>query len=218
MKKTILLLSIIFLFFIILLCNAQGLKIKYPLTDEDIDEAIKAGFEHGGRGLYLKDEWKFLSSTGNKGFSIWMVTPRARICNAAYDAKRRYIEFTREDVYEDKEFLEPVILILAYPDTPVRPVREDLRRAQNVEHVVIADTKRELIIQPVSFEPFYHEETYEDGTVLNYKGASVKFAIEDVIKVSENDFKKKGEFYVKVIGPRSEKEFKIKDKHLKHLE
>jgi len=201
-----------------LLCNAQGLKIKYPLSDEEIEEAIKAGFEYEGRGLYLKDEWKFLSSTGSKGFAIWIVTPRARICNAAYDAKRRYIEFTREDVIEDEEFLEPVILILAYPDTPVRPVREDLRRAQNVEHVVIADTSRKLIIQPISIESFYHEETYEDGTVLNYKGASVKFAIEDVIKVSENDFKKKGEFYIKVIGPRSEKEFKIKDKHLKHLE
>jgi hypothetical protein len=216
-KKTIFVLSLIFVFSTVFLSHAQSLKIKYPLTEQDIEDALKEGSKNEGRGLHMKDEWKFLSSTGTRGFSIWMVTPYSRICNAAYDAKRRYIEFTKEDVIEDEEFFEPVVQVIAYPDPPIRPLNEDLRKAQNVDHVVLADTSREVIVQPLSVEPFDYEYKFEDGTELFYKGLSVEFAIEEVLKISENDIKQKGEFYVKVIGSKKEKEFKIKAKHLKNL-
>jgi hypothetical protein len=55
------------------------------------------------------------------------------------------------------------------------------------------------------------------GAATTYTGALVEFSIEDLLSVAEKDVKKKGEFFVKVIGTKSEKEFKIKDKHFKYI-
>ncbi len=205
----------ILLFFNVFLCQAQELKIKYPLTNDDMEEAINLGFERKRCGIYLKDQWKSWCGWGSSGFSLWILTPYGRVCNAAYEAQRKYLNFSRKDVTE--EMLLPYVLIIVYPDMPKRAAIDDFERAQGLEHVVLADTKKTLIIHPSALELFDQEKKMENGTVVIYKGAYVEFTIEDVLRVSRKDFRKKGEFFIKVIGTKSEKEFKIKKKHLQHL-
>lgn len=216
MKKALFLLIGIMIFSNVLCSNPQQLQIKYPLTEEDIQEAIKLGLERRTvAGLVLWDELKKKGDTGTTGFSIILLTPYARIVDAAYEAKRKYKNFTREDVTE--EMLAPVISISVYPDMPKRLIAKDTELAQSVEHVVLANTTRGMIIQPHRIEFFEVPTQSGLGAEATYKGAYVEFLIEDIIKVSNDDFLKKGEFVIKVIGEQSEKEFRIEEKYIKDL-
>lgn len=217
MKNTIFLIVGILSFSIILYANPQKLKLKYPLTKQDIKEAIIDGARGEGTGLYLRDEasaWSAMSNKGATGFSMQILTPYARIVNSAYEAKRKYMNFTKEDITE--EMLMPVVLIIVNPSMPKRLLAADTQFAQSVEHVVLADITRTLIMQPSALEYFDKEAKSGLGAEFTYQGAYVEFPIEDLIKISENDTDK-GEFYVKVIGGKSEKEFKIKEKHFDRL-
>ena len=216
MKRTISLLTVtILLFSNVFLYQTQELRIKYPLTNDDIGEAINLGLEGKRYSLYLKEQWKSWCGWGSSGFSLWILTPYGRVCNAAYEAKRKYYNFSLKDVTE--EMLLPYVLIIVYPDMPKRASINDFERAQGVEYVVLADTKKTLIIHPSALELFNQEKKIENGAVVTYKGAYVEFTIEDVLRVSRKDFRGKGEFFIKVIGTKSEKEFKIKGKHFQHL-
>ena len=214
MKKAILIFSCILFFSNILHAGQQKLPIKYPLTEEDIKKAIYSGLKRKPFRFYLQDEWAAIGSEGATGFSIELLTPFARISNAAYEAKRKYMNFTREDVTE--EMLAPVLLIIVNPSTPKRLIAKDTQFAQSVEHVVLADITKRMIIQPSAIEFFEKEAKSGMGAEFVYQGAYVEFPIEELIKVSNND-PRKGEFYIKIIGSKSEKEFKIKEKHLSRL-
>ena len=215
MKKALFLLIGIMIFSNVLWSNPQQLQIKYPLTEEDIQEAIKLGLDRRAvAGLVLWDEWK-KGDTGTTGFSIMLLTPYARIVDAAYEAKRKYKNFAREDVTE--EMLAPVISIRVYPDMPKRLIAKDTELAQSVEHVVLANTTRGMIIQPHRIEFFEVPAKSGLGAEATYKGTYVEFLIEDIIKVSNDDFLKRGEFVIKVIGEQSEKEFRIEEKYIKDL-
>jgi hypothetical protein len=216
MKRTISSLIVtILLFSNVFICQAQELKIRYPLTNDNMEEAINVGFDRKRCGLYLKEQWKSWCGWRNSGFSLWILTPYGRICNAAYEAQREYLNFSRKDV--TKEMLLPYVLIIVYPNMPRKATIKNFERAQGIEHVVLADTKKTLIIHPSALELFDQEKRMGNGVVVTYKGAYVEFTIEDILRVSRKDFRKKGEFIIKVIGVKSEKEFKIKGKYLQHL-
>ena len=217
MKKAILIFICILFFSNILHAGPQKLQIKYPLTEKYIEEAIKEGLDGKRASVRLVDHGTGVTSRlmggGTTGFEITILTPYARIVTAAYEAKRKYMNFTREDVTEG--MLAPVMLIIIDPDKPYNLTEVDAGEAQNVEHVVLADIQKKMIIQPSAIEFFNEELRGEAGAVFTFKGAYVEFPIEEVIKVSKRDYK--GEFFIKVIGTRKEKEFKIKEKHVKNI-
>lgn len=226
MKKAIAI-SLLY-YFLILLVNCgplvttpspprPKLHIKYPLSERDIEEAIKEGLDGKRASVYLKDQAAyFLGKLGleaSYGFAIAILTPYARICDAALDAKRNHMNFTREDVTEG--MLAPVVLIVAFPNRPLSLTDEDVKYGQDVENVILADIQKTLIIQPSAIEFFDEELINLAGTIFTYWGAYVEFPIEKLIIVSNKD--EGGDFFIKVIGTRSYKEFRIKQHHLKNI-
>jgi hypothetical protein len=132
----------------------------------------------------------------------------------ASDASKEYRTFTVADVSD--ESLEPVFRVVAYPDTPNTVSAAGLRGTASVQHVVLRDETRRIVVQPTFKESFTQEASNAFGGHATFEGVRVKFAMSDVRELRGP--KGDREFFITVIGNTGEeKDFKVKKKHFDDL-
>ena len=86
----------------------------------------------------------------------------------------------------------------------------------SVEHVILRDEQRRIVIQPTWTEPFDEEVANAMGGRANFKGLNAKFPIDSLKEIRGS--KGNAEFFVTVVGStREEKNFKVKEKHFSDL-
>lgn len=193
----------------------MGVTIEERVYPKSVDSDIALGLKKKRAGLWLSSGFSAitagLSGQGTAGFSAELFSVDTWIQNLAADAAAKYLPFTKDDLRS--EDLVNAFRVVAYADKPVN--MKDARLAESVTHVVVRDTKKTTALQPESTEPF-------DDTVGNLFNAKVElnglravFDWEKVDEIRKSD--PKGEFFVTVIGDRSEKNFKVKTHHFEKL-
>src|SRR5262249_243935 len=130
------------------------------LTQRDIADAIARGTKMKRRqlGLFLQDSGQaFAAAMGslgnnldksgtNTGFSLRVYTPKAWLLQLGADAGKEYRPFSAADVTE--EMLENVMRVVVYPDKPTYVVASGLKNTSSVQHVVLRDEAKKIVIQP----------------------------------------------------------------------
>jgi hypothetical protein len=196
-----------------------------PFTDQQIAANIQIGLKARGRtqGLVLEDSFKRFTAaltaggtgpTASNGFSVTAYTPLAWVRQLASDAAKEYRQFGTESVSD--EMLEPMFRVVAFPDTPNTVTAEGLRGTASVQHVVLRDESRKIVVQPVSKEPFVQEAANAMGGRASFEGLRLKFRMEDVreLRGTRGD----REFFITVIGStREEKDFRVRKRHFDDL-
>lgn len=102
--------------------------------------------------------------------------------------------------------------MVANPDTPERINREGRAYSSSVQHVVIRDETRRVVVQPRFKDEFQEEVQNAMGAKLAYQGVRAVFSMEELKGARD----RAGEFIITVVGER-EKDFKVKTKHLPEL-
>jgi hypothetical protein len=206
---------------------------KLTLNDQDKADAVRDGVKMKGRltGLVLTDSsqgWANainamntgLNGYGNRsdtntstGFSVRVYTPKTWVEQLASNAAKEYRPFTVSDIME--EMLEPVLRVVVYPDKPTRLTGSGMSGTSSVEHVVLRDESKRLVVQPTSKEPF--ADTASSALRdMTYAGIVAKFPLDAVREL--RGAKGDKEFLIVVVGAGTkEKEFKVKEKHFERL-
>lgn len=199
------------------------------LSDREIADAIRIGtrLKGGLSGLRLLDsEQGFMNAlaaastpnyrapSGRTGFSLRVYTPKTWVEQLASNAAKEYRPFTAADVSD--EMLEPVMRVIVYPDKPTYINGASMSIASSASHVVLRDERKNLVLQPLSKEPFTDvvSSALRD---MAYQGLETKFPMSGVsqLRSATND----GEFLIVVIGEGTrERIFKVKQKHFSALE
>jgi hypothetical protein len=201
------------------------------LTSEQIDRAIQKGAANRKEskcGLHLTDKGRgfmnALTAMGNGmngthyatqggGFSVWIYTPEAWICQRSFEAAKEYRVLTHDDLAP--EDLADVVRVVAYPDTPTEIRAGGMQQQSSVAHVVIRDARKHEVIQPIDKQPFTEDVQNAMGARLQYVGVVAVFDAHEVEAIRRLDAK--GEFHVTVVGDNEEKNFKVKDQHFARL-
>jgi hypothetical protein len=196
---------------------------KVSLGDDDIAAALATGGKAKGKhqGLILRDSAQgFAAALGSSGgaqsstgFWVEVFTPTTWLEQQASIAAKKYQIMTAPVA---AELLEPVLRIIAHPDMPNTVNRKGLQGTASVEHVILRDEKKKVVIQPTWTEPFDEEASNAMGGKAAFTGLNAKF---DVAAIKEiRGPKGDQEFFITVVGStREEKDFKVKDKHFKEL-
>ena len=199
---------------------------KQALAEQDKADAVRLGVkEKGGlTGLGLSDSGRAFGNalvamnnpyaqTDGTGFSLRVYTPKTWIAQLASNAAKEYKPFTADDVTE--EMLEPVLRVVVYPDKPTMLNGKGMSGASSAEHVVLRDENKRSVVQPMSKEPF----TDTASSALRdmaYQGIVAKFPLDAVRELRGP--KGDQEFLIVVVGEgRTEKAFKVKEKHFARL-
>lgn len=157
----------------------------------------------------------FSSPSRDVGSGFWLsvYTPLSWAKQRASGAAKMYKTLTVDDLTEDDR--AAVIRMVVHADTPRMVVGSSQR--SSVEHVVIQSTDGKTVFQPLSIEPIDETVSNAMGGSIGLSGASVTFALLDVIAVRALD--KKGEFRIIVVGQdnNDEKSFTVKTKHFQSL-
>ena len=129
------------------------------------------------------------------------------------NAAKRYESFTVENITTD--MIRPVLRVIVHPDTPTQISGPGMRNTSSVEHVVLRDEAKTLVVQPSSERPF--TETVSSALRdVAYQGLEATFLLPSVNELRGPKGDK--EFLVVVIGNgRTERTFKIKKKHFERL-
>jgi hypothetical protein len=189
--------------------GAKGKNNHHGLTLRDSGQGWLNGLAAAGaamnaaNGIYTPAQTK-------SGLWVEVFTPLAFIAQTAATATREYRPFTPEDVTND--MLEPVVRVIAHPDTPDMVTALGAAGTRSVAHVVMQNEKRGVTIQPTSMERFDVEAKNAMGGELTYTGLSLTFALADV-----QTLRAEGEFFIVVVGTAGEKRFKVKRKHFDEL-
>ena len=195
------------------------------LTDQHKADAVRTGTKAKGKltGLSLLDSgatWANALSatsanpggTGSTGFSLRVYTPMTWIEQLASNAAKEYRPFTLSDITE--EMLEPVLRVIVHPDTPSTLTAAGMAGTSSAEHVVLRDENKRLVVQPTSKDPF--TETASSALRdMAYQGIVAKFPLDALRELRGPKGDK--EFFIIVVGARSEKVFKVKEKHFERL-
>jgi hypothetical protein len=197
------------------------------LTQQEKLEAVRIGLNAKGRftGLNLSDTGRGISNAfvamGNnprntpsgRGFSLVLYTPKTWVAQMASNAAKRYEAFTVDNITSD--MISPVLRVIVHPDTPTQISGAGMRNTSSVEHVVLRDEAKTLVVQPSSDRPF--SETVSSALRdVTYEGIEVTFLLTSVNELRGPNGDK--EFLVVVIGRgRTERTFKIKKKHFERL-
>jgi hypothetical protein len=197
------------------------------LTDAEKTDAIRAGVREKGAltGLVLRDTgqgWanafssglnKYQTANTNTGFSLRVYTPRTWVEQEASNAAKEYRPFTMSEITE--EMLEPVLRVVVYPDMPTVLSGSGMSNASSVEHVVLRDGNKRLVMQPIAKEPFT-DTTSSALRDAAYQGLTAKFRLDALCELRGP--KMNQEFFIVVVGQGTkEKEFKVKEKHFDRL-
>jgi len=133
------------------------------LSETAVANAIALGSKQRGRkqGLFLADsgqQWAAAltaggtGATASNGFSVRAYTPLAWIRQLASDAAKEYRQFTINDVDEDAT--ESVFRLIVFPDTPNTVTAQGMQGTSSVQHVVLRDESKQIVVQPTFKEPF----------------------------------------------------------------
>ncbi len=201
---------------ILMLAPTATFAQKATLTDQEIDAAIAVGTKAKGRemGLDLEDFSAALAAGLAKngsgtGYVVFMYTPTTWIREQASAAAKEYRKLTRDDITE--EMLAPVLRVVIHPSRPTMVTGAASR--SSVEHAVLRDEKRVVVIQPTFKEAFADGVSNAMGGRIDLQGVQVQFPLDGVREVrAAGD----GEFLLTVVGG-FEKDFKIKKKHFDRI-
>lgn len=199
------------------------------LDQRDMIEAVQIGFRAHGRftGLLLTDTGRAwgnaltamnnsmnhrADATAGVGFSLHVYTPKTWIAQLSSNAAKEYRPYDLSNITEAD--LEPVLRVEVYPDMPTVLNGEGMRLSQSVQHVVLRDDKRRLVVQPVSVDGFTQTASSAMRDKV-YEGLVATFRLDAVEQLRGES--QDHEFLIVVIGHGSEKTFKIKTKHFEHL-
>ena len=162
----------------------------------------------GGRFAAAMDK----SGNSSLGFDLYLYTPSTWIEYQAAEAHHLMRVFKPSDVTDDMK--RDVIRVMVHANTPNKVTHNGMRSASNVDHVVMQDASRKIVIQPI-------KEEQSDEMVAS--AVSSQFTMHgQVAEFSETDFNTvrgdgDAEFYVTVIGDKQKKDFKVKSKHFSKL-
>jgi hypothetical protein len=203
---------------------------RQALLAVDQADAVRIGVKaHGGlTGLSLTDSARAFGNmmtqmnngmngrhdtTDGTGFSLRVYTPKTWIEQQASNAAKEYRPFVVADITE--EMLEPLLRVVVYPDKPTVISGQGMRNSQSVQHVVLRDEKKTLVVQPISKEPF-SDVASSALRDMAYEGIIATFPL-DAVRTLRGPSGDK-EFLIVVVGEgRQEKEFKVKEKHFERL-
>ena len=194
------------------------------LSDQSKATAIAAGTKDKGKltGLVLEDSGQKFTNVlaalnhtpiGNAGFSLRVYTPTTWIAQQAADAAKAYRPFTTDDITD--EMLAPILRVVVYPDTPTLLTGAGMSAASSVEHVVLRDANKTLVVQPTTEEPF----TDTLSSALRdkaYEGVTATFPLDALATL--RGAKGDQEFLIVVVGAGTkERVFTVKSKHFERL-
>lgn len=219
LKKTIIAVAVLVGFATI---SAQ----QQSLLDEEKADAIFLGSREKGRltGLSLTDVGRLWTNaiiaagdryaqTVGTGFSLRIYTPYTWIEQQASNAAKEYRPFTVRDI--TAEMLEPVLRVYVYPDKPTSLTGYGMSLASSVQHVVIRDVGKSLVLQPLTKEPF----TDTASSALRdmaYQGIVTKFPLSALADLRASSSKK--EFLIIIVGEGTqERVYTVKEKHFPAL-
>jgi hypothetical protein len=149
--------------------------------------------------------------TIGEGYSLRVFTPLMWISQQASAAATEYRTFGVGDVTPDD--LRAVLRVIVKPDVPTGALPSD---GASVKHVVLRDAKKRQAVQPLNVEKWGVEAKNNLGASFSYEGVVAEFDLSQVAQLQAAD--SKGEFFVTVVGlDGADKDFKIKEKHIKRL-
>lgn len=192
---------------------------KIALTDDDIAVALATGTKAKGKpqGLVLRDSAQgfmaAMSETGgSSGFWVELFTPTTWVMQQASNAAKKY-QVLKAPLAP--ELLEPVLRVIAHPDTPSHVTSSGMAGTASVEHVILRDEQKRVVIQPTWTEPFNEDVSNAMGGKAAFTGLNAKFPVDlREIRGPKGD----SEFFITIVGAtQEEKNFKVKDKHFKDL-
>lgn len=222
---------ILFCFALMVGFALEVLGQRVELSDDEIQAAVEKGIKHKKDhfGLRLEDQtvnfMNFLGNVGKsywemeeeKGFSIEAFTPTTWISECAAQATRQNYSFGVENVTD--EMKAPVFYLVVHgkhsTTWDIFDANGNAARGEPVTHVVLRSENKQLVIEPAKEAPFQAGDQDVFGSRFEFDGLRVEFSLDDVARVraASND----GEFFVSVVGEKSEKDFKIKKKHFDKL-
>ena len=194
------------------------------LDDRAVADSIAMGLKQRGRtqGLRLMDSaQQFMAAMGStggatasNGFRVQVYTPLAWIRQLASDAAKEYRPFSAADLNDDS--LAPVLRVIAFPDTPNTVTAKGMAGTSSVQHVVLRDEQRRIVIQPTFKEPFTEEVANAMGGKATFVGLQSQFPLDALREL--RGAKGDREFFITVIGASNEeKNFRVKKKHFDDL-
>jgi hypothetical protein len=148
------------------------------------------------------------------GFRVHIYTPITWIRQLASDAAKEYRPFTIENVREEDR--APVLRVVVYPDTATTVSAAGVSGTSSVQHVVLRDKDKRIVVQPTLKEAFREEAKNAMGGNVQYDGVRVEFPLDGLHEL--RGAKGDGEFVLTVIGlERKEKNFDVKKKHFERM-
>lgn len=197
-----------------------------PADEPWIADAIAIGAKQKGReqGLDMQDTGQgFLAainqSNGSQvgtstGFSIVAYTPVTWVRQLSSNAAKQYQALAPSDL-EDSD-MAAVFRVYVQPDRPTFVTGDGMIGASSVEHVVLRDSGRKAVVQPVSKEATTEEVANAMGGRQVLQGLVAMFDLADLAAVRGP--RGDGEFFITVIGTTGEeKDFKVKKKHFARI-
>jgi len=184
--------------------------------------AVQVGLRGKGQeqGLRLIDSQQQFAAAmtassygrGSNGFSLRAYTPVAWVRQLASNAAKEYR--TLDPAELGREHIEMVLRLFVNPDTPNTVTASGMSGTSSVQHVVLRDESKRIVIQPLSKEAFTEEVANAMGGRATFQGLVAKFDMDDLTEIRKGD----GEFFITVIGASGEeKNFKVKKKHLERM-
>jgi hypothetical protein len=195
------------------------------LDDSQIAAALAAGAKDKKKhhGLILRDSGQgFVAAmsaggtgpTASSGFWLEGFTPLSWIEQESARAAREYRTLSLSDVGE--EYREPVFRVIAHPDMPNTVTKGGMAGTSSVQHVVLRDESRKLVVQPIQKETFQEEAKNAMGAVMTFTGVTAKFSMDALRELRGANGDR--EFFITVVGESGEeKNFKVKKKHFDEL-
>jgi hypothetical protein len=141
------------------------------------------------------------------GLWIEIYTPLSWVSQQAARATREYRQFALSP-----DMMEPVVRVIAHPDTPHIVTGRGAAGTRSVQHVVMQNHERTVTVQPLASEEVIEEVKNAMGGSLTYTGQILTFSLNDVMKLRQE-----GEFDIVVVATSGEKRYTVKRKHFERL-
>jgi hypothetical protein len=110
--------------------------------------------------------------------------------------------------------VEPVLRVQVFPDMPTVLSASGMGLSQSVQHVVLRDQRRRLVLQPISKERFTQTASSAMRDKV-YDGIVATFPLGAVDQLRQESGNR--EFLIVVIGEGGERTFTVKSKHFERL-
>jgi hypothetical protein len=146
------------------------------------------------------------------GYTIIVYTPEDYIEYLAVQARNEMMPLGLADV--TPQMRQPVLHVFALPSTANYINGNGLSMASSVHRVVLTDTSRAVIVQPLESTNGSVENNSAFRSVT-YQSAGATFPMTEVVRLRGMD--PKGEFFIVVVGDNQNKYFKVKEKYAKAL-